>query len=248
MTLTRENLWSVVCVLLVLGLIVVQAGAAEPPGQKGKNPPGGSTDIPTMFEFLTFAPPGPVMDIHPDLFGPYIHDEHGIVARMGSRSGAATLETKDGPRALRVDFYDQSEDGGCDFGECERPWTLPPVQDLVSVPQNRLGMFLRIGNNVDLRDIAVGAQVSDPLHIRINTGDRDYIYLKYYPASNHKKSLCPILSEEEGETVYAQVTKLSDTVWEVEGMTARVEEYLGNKGYCRGYANMPVIFTITLLQ
>jgi hypothetical protein len=247
MTATRKSLCAAVCFLLVLGLVIVQATAAEPSGQK-KKPPSSSTDIPAMFEFVTFAYPGPVMDIHPDLYGPYIHDEWGIVARMGSRSGAVTLETKDGPRVLRVDFYDQGEVGGCDFGDCERPWTVPNLGDPVAVPQDSLGMFLRIGNNMDLRDIAVGAQVSDPLHIRINTGDRDYITLKYFPASDHPKSLCPILSEEDGSTVYAQVTRLGEKVWQVEGTTARVEEYFGNKGHCRGYVNMPVTMIITLLQ
>ena len=172
---------------LVLGLILAQASAAEPSGQKGKKPPSGSTDIPAMFEFLTFPQPGPVSDILADSFGPYIHDEHGIVTRMGSRSGAVTLETKDGPRTLLVDFYDQFEEGGCDFGECERPWTVPNLQDPVFVPEDSLGMFLRIGNNVDLRDLPVGLPQPDPLHIRINTSDRDYVVLKYYPTSNHPK-------------------------------------------------------------
>lgn len=247
MTSTRKSLWSAVCVLLVLGLVIVQAGAAEPPVQKGKKPPGTNTDIPAEFNFLTF--PYTVADIQGDSDDPYTHGVEGVVARMGTRSGAVTLETKDGPRGLLVDFWDQYEPAGsCDFGVCERPLTVPPPFDPVFVPENNAGMFLRIGNNVDLRDLPRNVPQPDPLHIRINTSDRDYIYLKYYPATDHKKSLCPILSEEEGETVYAQVTRLSDTVWQVEGMTARVEEYFGNKGHCRGYANMPVIFTITLLQ
>ena len=245
MTATGKSFWTAVCFMLVLGMVIVQATAAEPSGQK-KKPPSSSTDIPLEFNFITL-PYSPAPEIRADSGGEYTHGEDAIEARMGSRSGAATLETKDGPRTLLVDFWDDEEPPeGCDFGECSRPLTVPPPPDYVFVPEDSLGMFLRIGSE-DLRDIAVGAEVSESLHIRINTGDRDYIYLKYYPAIDHPKSLCPILSEEDGATVYARVQRTGTNTWQVTGTTARVEEYFGNKGECHGYHNMPVSFTITIL-